>query len=157
MKKNLAVTVFMTIAAASAGAAAEETERQPASQIEQIIKDSATALNAGNYEGAFKHLHPTEWSQYGASPQGGVVSIERKDLVGLARAFFPAAKVRVSAPMQLKVQVHGDAAFATYLQNNEYETFGVQRANTLRITNVFFKVDGEWRMVHSHESHLIAQ
>ena len=110
MKKVVTATVMLTLATAFALSAAEETEPDPAAQIEQIIKDSAKALNANDYEVAFQHLHPTDWSNFGASPQGGEISMTRNDLVGLATAMFPAANVQVSKPMQLKVRVHGDAA-----------------------------------------------
>ena len=156
MKKVVIATVTVTLATAFALSAAEETEPDPVTQIEQIIKDSATALNANDYQAAFQHLHPTDWSSFGASPQGGVISMKRSDLVGLATAMFPAANVHVSEPTQLKVQVNGDAAVVTYLQTNEYDSLGVQRANTLRVTDVLFKVDGEWQIVHSHQSHWIA-
>lgn len=46
----------------------------------------------------------------------------------------------------------GDLAFWTGYQDAEIETGGKLRSMHLRITEVYRRMDGEWRLVHRHAS-----
>jgi len=121
--------------------------------IEQIIRSGTAAFNAGDFKASVKDLHATRYTSYGSSPQGELADVPREALVELMQAFIPASGgVRVSDPIDLNVWAHGEAAFATYLRKVET---GAKKWSTLRMTAVFYKIDGVWQLVHEHQSVLM--
>ena len=61
--------------------------------------------------------------------------------------------INSSEPIDLKIWIHGDAAFATYLAIRKVDTESL----TVRYTDIYYRVDGVWQLVHSHQSGLIEQ
>ena len=132
---------------------ADDRQQDDESQIEQIIKSGTAAFNSGDFQTATKVLHPTEYTTFGSSPQGELAQIPRAAIVELLEAITPAlGQVKASEPIDLKVQVHGDAAVATYLRKTQ---MGEKRWATIRMTGVYFRIDGEWLLVHEHQSMLM--
>ena len=53
---------------------------------------------------------------------------------------------------ELKVRVYGNTAVATYKDTYDILIKGEHRAHTIIATDIFVKMDGEWKQVASHGS-----
>lgn len=129
-------------------------EINPEAVIEQMIRESIAAMNSQDIKGAVKNQHPTKYSAFGASPQGKLAFLPKEFLIGLLERSLPiVGNINISGPMDLNIWVHGDAAFATYLTMRKMGTESL----TVRNTNIYYRIDGVWQLVHSHQSVLIGQ
>lgn len=54
----------------------------------------------------------------------------------------------------LGAEVSGDLAYTTGFEHTSTSVNGVPRSYTLRVTQVYRREDGEWRVVHRHGSEL---
>lgn len=132
---------------------ADKPDGDDNAQIQQIIRAGTAAFNAGDFAKSVESIHPTRYSKYGSSPQGELANVPRKSAVELLVALAPMlSKMQVSKPIDLDVQVHGEAAVATYLRKVDT---GDKKWSTIRMTGVFIKTDGAWQLVHEHESLLM--
>lgn len=130
----------------------EASGDRPEEIIEQMIRESITALNSKDFKGMAKDIHPIRYSVFGSSPQGELVYLPKEALVGLMEGLFSlVGNISSSDPMDLKVWVHGDAAFATYI----FKTRIGEKSVTIRITGIYYRIDGVWQAVHSHQSHFM--
>jgi hypothetical protein len=132
---------------------ADKPDGDDKAQIERIIKAGTAAFNAGEYAKSVENIHPTRYTKYGSSPQGELAKVPRKSAVEVLIALAPMLKkMQVSKPIDLDVQVHGEAAVATYLRKVDT---GDKKWSTIRMTGVFIKTGGAWQLVHEHESLLM--
>ena len=129
-------------------------EINPETIIEQMIRESITAWNSQDIKGSVKNIHPTRYSAFSALPQGKLAFLPREFLIGLLERTLPViGKTTISGPIDFNVWVHGDAAFATYLTIMKIGTEPL----TIRNTEVYYRIDGVWQSVHSHQSVLKEQ
>jgi hypothetical protein len=127
-------------------------EGSPEEVIEQMIRESIAYANTRNARELAKDIHPTRYSVFGDAPQGELAYLSKEDLIGLLQmAFSFVVSISISEPIDLEIWVHGDAAFATYLVKTE----AGKKSATIRHTDIFYRIDGVWQLVHSHQSHLI--
>ena len=66
--------------------------------------------------------------------------------------WFERYKMRDFTMYNPRVQVYGDVAILTYNESVDGTADGTDFHYTGKVTSVYVKVDGVWRVVHSHES-----
>ena len=132
--------------------AAEEV--RPEEVIEQMIRESIAAVNSQDIRNHVKNHHPTRYSVFGASPQSKLAFLPKEFLIEMLEKLFPIiGNINSSGPIDLNIWVHGNAAFATYLAIRRTGTESL----TVRNTDIYYRIDGVWQLVHSHQSGLIEQ
>ncbi|MFP6892109.1 MAG: nuclear transport factor 2 family protein [Opitutales bacterium] len=135
-------------------AADKPGEKDARQEIANIIKESTAKLNRLDIEGGLKHIHPTAYTEYAHIPQKSLVGIDKKFLIGICKAIFPSLKLKIGPPMDLKVHVKGDAAYATY---RSQEQLGDGPPMMVRRTEIFVREKGAWHLTHSHRSILTGE
>ena len=109
------------------------------------------AQNAGNIAGMARHFLPGR-TIFG--PSGGGLGVGWTE-EGLARrqAEFDAGRKVDYRIEKLDVRLYGETAVSTFERiGTVTEISRAPRASHLRITGVWVKVDGQWRLAHRHES-----
>lgn len=48
------------------------------------------------------------------------------------------------------VRVHGDTAYEVGVERAQFSVAGTQLAVNSRVTNVYFRADGNWKIIHHH-------
>lgn len=138
----LVFTMFATHNSASSSEAQAQEEIRTA--IDAIIKDAEDA----NLDGlASSHLNSTKFSKFGPR------KFERQDLESTnasEAAFFGSIANYKQEVHDLKVDVFGDIAIATYYPHVSFERDGEQVAVTGRQTFVFIRTNDGWKLVHEH-------
>lgn len=64
----------------------------------------------------------------------------------------PTEHVEISEFSDLKIRVHGDAAVVTGTYHERGETDGKSYDYRDRLTDVWMKIDGKWKLIASHYS-----
>jgi ketosteroid isomerase-like protein len=120
--------------------------------IEAAERDSRAQEDAGNIDGYFKYMVP-QFTIF--PPTSGLLSEAPAKEVTQAR--FDAGMELNMQMRNFDVKVYGDTAITTY-----YSVGTVQRPGSstserwnLRMTGVWIKQSGEWKLVHRHESPLV--
>ena len=70
----------------------------------------------------------------------------------ISRTATPSEHVEISEFADLKVRVHGDAAVVTGNYHEQGESSGKPYEYRDRMTDVWMKLDGKWKLVASHYS-----
>jgi ketosteroid isomerase-like protein len=141
--------VMTTVVIAYGLAADKPGDKDARQEIEKIITESATKLNKHDIEAGLKHFHPTHYTEYSHVPQKPLLGVKKEDLVAYCKFIFPALKVKITPPIDLKVHVKGDAAYATYRST---EQLGDEPSFTVRRTEIFVREQGVWYLIHAHRS-----
>ncbi len=123
-----------------------------ADDVRAAEMDSRTQEDAGNVDGYFKYMVP-QFTIF--PPTSGLLSEAPDKKVTQARLD---AGMKFDMQMRnFEVKVYGDTAVTTY-----YSVGTVQRPGSstserwnLRMTGVWIKQSGEWKLVHRHESPLV--
>jgi len=128
------------------------TMADAADDVRAAEMDSRAQEDAGNVDGYFKYMVP-QFTIF--PPTSGLLSEAPAKEVTQARLD---AGMKFSMQMRnFDVKVYGDTAITTY-----YSVGTVQRPGSstserwnLRMTGVWIKQSGEWKLVHRHESPLV--
>ena len=123
-----------------------------ADDVRAAEMDSRAQEDAGNVDGYFKYMVP-QFTIF--PPTSGLLSEAPAKEVTQARLD---AGMKFNMQMRnFDVKVYGDTAITTY-----YSVGTVQRPGSstserwnLRMTGVWIKQSGEWKLVHRHESPLV--
>ncbi len=128
------------------------TMADAADDVRAAEMDSRAQEDAGNVDGYFKYMVP-QFTIF--PPTSGLLSEAPAKEVTQARL-----DAGMKFDMQIRnfdVKVYGDTAITTY-----YSVGTVQRPGSstserwnLRMTGVWIKQSGEWKLVHRHESPLV--
>ena len=130
---------------------AEPKGNGPEKVIAKMLKEEIENFNTGNFKDMTKNLHPTDFSSYSNSPQGKLEYFQKESMIELLEGLSPLLQgIKISGPIDLKVWVHGDAAFATFL--TKAEVAGV--SSTIRNTTLYINSSEGWKTVHQHQSNL---
>ena len=130
---------------------AEPKGNGPEKVIAKMLKEEIKNFNTGNFKDMIKNLHPTDFSSYSNSPQGKLEYFQKDSMIELLEGLSPLLQgIKISGPIDLKVWVHGDAAFATFL--TKAEVAGV--SSTIRNTTLYINSSEGWKTVHQHQSNL---
>jgi ketosteroid isomerase-like protein len=109
------------------------------------------AQNAGNIDGMFRYFLPGR-TIYG-STGGGLTVGWTEESRARRRADFDAGRKIDYRIERLEVRVYGDSAVSTFERiGTVKERDGVTRESHLRISGVWIRRDGEWKLAHRHES-----
>ena len=109
------------------------------------------AQNAGNSAGMAKHFLPGR-TIFGPSGGGLGVGWTEESLARRQAEFDAGRKVDYRIE-KLDVRLYGDTAVSTFERVGTVADIGkAPRASHLRITGVWVKVDGQWKLAHRHES-----
>jgi ketosteroid isomerase-like protein len=122
----------------------EQTRRPAASAFVQGDASGVVAISAR--EGQATFFDP------GGSLTEGAEAINQANLKG-AKQFGSQSTTQLDIRDQ---GASGDLAFWTGYQDAQMDVDGKIQAMKLRVTEVFRKIDGEWRMVHRHASRAAA-
>ncbi len=128
------------------------TMADAADDVRAAEMDSRAQEDAGNVDGYFKYMVP-QFTIF--PPTSGLLSEAPAKEVTQARLD---AGMKFNMQMRnFDVKVYGDTAVTTY-----YSVGTVQRPGSstserwnLRMTGVWIKQSGEWKLVHRHESPLV--
>lgn len=109
------------------------------------------AQNAGNIAGMAMHFLPGR-TIFG--PNGGGLGVGwTEESLARRQAEFDAGRTVDYRIERLDVRLYGDTAVSTFERvGTVAKVGGVPRASHLRITGVWVKVGGQWRLAHRHES-----
>ena len=130
---------------------AEPKGNGPEKVIAKMLKEEIENFNTGNFKDMTKNLHPTDFSSYSNSPQGKLEYFQKESMIELLEGLSPLLQgIKISGPIDLKVWVHGDAAFATFL--TKAEVAGV--SSTIRNTTLYINSSEGWKTIHQHQSNL---
>ncbi len=158
MKKQKLFVVILIVAAATIGlyilatrnASAEASTQSTANQIIALEKSSVDAWKRKD-KAFFAELFADDATYFG--PDNPYLETDPK--VNFLPKFEQMAEMVKFTDVQMynpRVQVYGDAAILTY-NSNVMATFAGQPMNyTARMTSVYVKQGGSWRLVHGHES-----
>jgi ketosteroid isomerase-like protein len=112
--------------------------------IKSIVKDAETA----NIEGLQSvHLNSDKFTKFGPR------SFNRQDVTGTNKteaAFFGSISNYRQEVKELKIDVFGDVAIATYYPHVSFEQDGEEKSGSGRQTLVFLKTVEGWKIVHEH-------
>jgi ketosteroid isomerase-like protein len=144
MKRTISIgflaSMFLTTAAL-----AGDVDDIKAAEMDFRAKESA-----GNVEGYFAYKAPT-YSIF--PPTRGMLS-EGQD-IERAKARFGDAAQRDMQIRNIGVQLYGNTAVSTYYLISTTRRPGSEpQRRTLRMTGIWAKQDGQWKVVHRHESDL---
>ncbi len=152
MKRLTAVLmVFVPSMVLTSAAAAQDVEAIKAATLEHFA-----AFNAGDAAAHVRH-HLPEWT--GFEPDGGLLeeSSSLEDQENSLQADFDAGLKFNLQLRHLKVKVYGNTAVVTgYVVGTVTSPDGGTQQVTDRRTAVLIKQRGQWREVHSHNSHMMA-
>jgi ketosteroid isomerase-like protein len=108
------------------------------------VKDAETA----NIEGLQSvHLNSDKFTKFGPR------SFNRQDVTGTNKteaAFFGSISNYRQEVKELKIDVFGDVAIATYYPHVSFEQDGEEKSGSGRQTLVFLKTVEGWKIVHEH-------
>ena len=152
-KRAMFSTVFACVVAHVAVpfcvAQGRSVETDPRQEIVKIIHESTQGLNRMDMEAALKHVHPTGYTEYTHLPQKPLAGFPKPMLIEICKAIFPSLKIKIGPPVDLKVKVKGDMAYATYRST---EQLGDNPSFTVRRTEIYVREKGEWLLSHAHRS-----
>lgn len=146
------VFLFCTVAMVAVGwSTASANANSSRGEISSLVNDLKTAwetLDLPRLEKLFDlgydmEYYPTEMMKVGGGGEG--IKAYFEDAVGHL------SKVKLSVK-SVKTDSFGDAAYAAFLYRFEYEWDGKPGASDGRITLVLRKKDGQWKVIHYHES-----
>lgn len=127
-----------------------------ASDIETEVVETElkllTAINAGDADTVLQHMHP-DWSSFW--PGGLRLFNSAAGCEGIRETFAMgfAFKMRFQ---DLNVKIYDNFAIAVgYLAGTATEPDGQISSVTWRITVIRIRIDGEWKIIHWHESPLV--
>ena len=152
MQRTLTATLLVTAAVITSGAATFIHRVQPgADEIIALERSALDRWGKGDVEG-FLSLYADEITYFDPTQDG------RIDGAATMRATYApfAGKFTVDRYEMLKpkVQRYGDVAVLSYqIQNYARQPDGSERpATRWNVSEVFHRVDGKWRTIHSHFS-----
>jgi ketosteroid isomerase-like protein len=109
------------------------------------------AENAGDTNGMFKYLLPDR-TVYGSSG-GRLVEGWTEESKKRRQADFDAGRKIDLRIEELKVRIYGDTAVSTFYRIGTMKGLdGNTRQVHLRISGVWVRQNGEWKLAHRHES-----
>lgn len=109
------------------------------------------AQNAGDTNGMFKYLLPDR-TVYGSSG-GRLVQGWTEESRKRRQADFDAGRKIDLKIEELSVRIYGDTAVSTFYRiGTMKELDGITRQVHLRISGVWVRQRGEWKLAHRHES-----
>jgi len=122
-----------------------------ADDVKAAEKDFRAKEKAGNVDGYFAYKAPT-YSIF--PPTSGLIANGQSKELAYAR-FDPTAE-RDMQIRNIDVQIYGNTAVSTYYLVSTTQRPGSERERRhLRMTGVWVKQSGEWKLVHRHESPLV--
>lgn len=149
MKSFMNTLVVMAMFSAPAAWADDADD---ADDVKAAVMESRAQENAGNVDGYFQY-HVPQFTIF--PPTSGFLSEAPDKEVSQAR--FDAGMKFNMQIRNFDMKVYGDTAITTY-----YSVGPVQRPGSstserwnLRITGVWIKESGDWKLVHRHESPLV--
>ena len=147
--KTLMTTLTMTLMSLllTNGAFADAADDVTAAEM-----DSRAQEDAGNIDGYFKYMVP-EFTIF--PPTSGLLSEAPEKAVTQARID---AGMKFNMQMRnFEVKVYGDTAVTTYYSVGTVQRPGSSTSErwSLRMTGVWIKQSGDWKLVHRHESPLV--
>jgi ketosteroid isomerase-like protein len=147
--KTLMTTLTMTLMSLllTNGAFADAADDVTAAEM-----DSRAQEDAGNIDGYFKYMVP-QFTIF--PPTSGLLSEAPEKAVTQARL-----DAGMNFNMQMRnfdVKVYGDTAVTTYYSVGTVQRPGSSTSErwSLRMTGVWVKQSGEWKLFHRHESPLV--
>jgi NAD(P)H-dependent FMN reductase/ketosteroid isomerase-like protein len=149
VKTRKFLTKFMAAFESWIVRAATDTSAADFDAFMQDRKRIATAYSRGNPK-PLDAIVAREGAATFIPPRGGIVrgsAAVAKRYQNDAKTFSPASKTQLKI---LDAQASGDIAFWVGLQHFEGAIAGKSQKMTLRITEIFRRVCGEWRLVHRH-------
>ncbi len=143
---RIVVAVLLCAALSSNPAQADDVADVKAAEIA-----FNAAQNAGNIAGMMKHFLPGR-TIYG--PNGGGLAVGwTEESLARRQAEFDAGRKIDYRIEKLDVRLYGDTAVSTFERAGTVADIGrPPRDSHLRITGVWVKVDGSWKLAHRHES-----
>ena len=145
--KETAPNVWPVVRTKSTG----PTNQKAEDEVKTAIANLFAAFNAGNADEVAKYLSP----QQNAFNRAGGTLEKFSDVDQMRRDFGAGVKLNLQI-RDLDAAVYGDAAVTTcfYTQVVTLPNGRVRNDGTLRLSTVWSKQDGAWKLVHSHESAL---
>lgn len=109
------------------------------------------AQNAGRIDGMAKYFLPNRTI---LGPNGGGLGVGwTEESLARRQAEFDAGRTIDYRIEKLEVRVYGTTAVSTFERvGTVKELDGVTRDSHLRVSGVWVKVDGQWKLAHRHES-----
>jgi uncharacterized protein (TIGR02246 family) len=156
MLRKLAAALLISVAPAAlvaCGATTLANQLQPgADEVIALERSALDRWGKGDVEG-FLSLYADEITYFDPTQERRI-----DGLAAMRAAYEPfAGKFTVDRYEMLnpKVQRHGDVAVLTYIiQNYARQADGTERpATRWNVSEVFRRVDGKWRTIHSHFSY----
>lgn len=152
MRKNLITTTLLAITFFVSGCAGDAPESMSSSydpatveqEVTEALEDSWDALSRHDLEAFQSHTAPG-WQLY--TVMGNKISAER--LLEIHTANITNFSIDMS---NLEVNATGPVAWVTYDGTISALNQGEEWGGDFIFTTVFEHVDGEWVMVHKHES-----
>ena len=151
--------VFMVLLAAAASAKSDpikDSYPDDVAAVGQAVREIFQSVRDGNLdELAARHLASEKFSKWPDDGRGAVMGFQ--ETVEFETAMFSAVTKFEYEINQLKVDVIGPVAIATFVIPYEIG-FGEESVSTAeRGTLIFAKDDGIWKIVHEHFSPVAAQ
>jgi ketosteroid isomerase-like protein len=146
----LAVAALVTLAASARGSLAQNA---PQSVGEQVIAREKASLEAWQRKDkAFFENFMSEDSTYFSFANPYLETDPKTNFLPKFEKYVEMFKINDFQMYNPKVQVYGDTAILTY-NSSVSISFGGQPMNyTAKMTSVYVKQNGTWRVVHAHES-----
>jgi CubicO group peptidase (beta-lactamase class C family) len=143
--KETALNVSPVIRTKSPGSVGQQAQEEVKSALSSLI----AAFNASNVNEIGKYLSP----QQNAFRRDGGMLVYFADLDQLRRDFGAGVKVNLQL-YDVEAGVYGDTAVTTcfFTQTVTLPNRRIRDDGTLRLSAVWNKQDGSWKLVHAHES-----
>ena len=144
--KHLIITLFVMGTFLTTAALADDED-----DVKAAVMDSRAQEHAGNIDGYFKY-HVPQFTIF--PPTSGFLSESPDKEVTQAR--FDAGMKLDMQMRNFDIKVYGDTAITTYYSVGQVQRPGSSTSErwNLRITGVWSKDSGDWKVVHRHESPL---
>ncbi len=126
----------------------KDTFPEAQAEIHDILKSIVNDAETANIEGLQKaHLDSDKFTKFGPR------NFERQDVASTnnsEEAFFGSISNYKQEVKDLKIDVFGDIAIATYYPHVAFEQNGEEKKGSGRQTLVFLKTPKGWKIVHEH-------
>lgn len=123
--------------------ATEDEVRQASSQfyaaLNQMLKGDASSMSAIWSHGAVTTMHPIGGREVGWDAVRG--------------SFEQVAKAPIGGNVELKdqlIEVYGDLAYEMGTESGQMSLAGHQAPIDQRVTNIYHREDGTWKIIHHH-------